>query len=278
MRLKYAEEPLKYLDSEVALVEILDQLHLLAATPSLYTNFLSLDGLTKVLELLTHENTDVGRSCTSLLLELIEDLPLENESGQRNPALAIVKKFFALNGQVYIVSNMTRLSEYEWSEDAECLATSLSLLDCLIELHGEEAYEKLSIDTGLLEFLLQKIERYNEYKESQKKPKETNDEEKKETPEATLNQAIFYCAEMLSILLLSTPAVKDYGQKKLSATGTAVETLLVAISSFRKVQIISSEEQVSPTLLYFSISPFLSLSLSFFSLYTLTYCFFFFFL
>lgn len=96
LRLKYAEEPLKYLDSEVSIVEILDTLHLLAASPSLYPSFISQDGLTKVLELVTHENTDVGRSCTSLLLELIEDIPLEGDISSSSSKVSFFGVFYAL--------------------------------------------------------------------------------------------------------------------------------------------------------------------------------------
>lgn len=72
-RLKHPSEPLKYLDSEVALDGSIKGLQALAAAPEHYAVLLSSGSLASLLDLFTHDNSDIAASVVSLLAELLGD-------------------------------------------------------------------------------------------------------------------------------------------------------------------------------------------------------------
>lgn len=136
---------------------------------------------------------------------------------------------------------MERLLEYEWVEDSNCLYSSLSLIDNMVELYGEEASEKFCLSTNLLPLLFKKLDQYNEYidnKKNKEKGKKDNEiieeeEKKQETPESNINQNISYISELLSILLLSSKKIKDNVDNILKNLNV-IEILLIMISNYRK--------------------------------------------
>ena len=60
LRARHAAEPLRYLDSEVALHGAVGALQALAAAPEHYSALLASGSLPSLLDLLTHENSDVA--------------------------------------------------------------------------------------------------------------------------------------------------------------------------------------------------------------------------
>ena len=60
MRMKYADTPEKFMDSELELYQQLKALHPLATTPELYPTFVESGGLRMLINLLNHNNTDIA--------------------------------------------------------------------------------------------------------------------------------------------------------------------------------------------------------------------------
>lgn len=57
MRIKFPEQPEKFMESEIALHEMIEQLKLVATVPDLYQLFVDLRTVPSLLELLAHQNT-----------------------------------------------------------------------------------------------------------------------------------------------------------------------------------------------------------------------------
>jgi hypothetical protein len=72
LRMKHSDEPHRFLESEIALHEILRKLMALAGEPSLYTQLVRQGCLPLLLELLQHGNMDIVTAAVDLLKDLTE--------------------------------------------------------------------------------------------------------------------------------------------------------------------------------------------------------------
>ena len=72
MRMKHADVPEKFLDSEVDLDESIQQLLGMAGLPDLYTEIASQGVVPTILALLQHENADIAADAIQLLKELTD--------------------------------------------------------------------------------------------------------------------------------------------------------------------------------------------------------------
>jgi beta-catenin-like protein 1 len=78
-RMKYSDDPQRFLQSELELNELLSKLSALAGEPELYTQLVEQQCVPMMLELLQHENIDIVTSVVELLKDLtdadsVEDL------------------------------------------------------------------------------------------------------------------------------------------------------------------------------------------------------------
>lgn len=67
MRIKFPENPEKFMESEVELHEAIQELHVVATVPDLYPILVQLNAINSLLELLSHENTDIAVAVVDLL-------------------------------------------------------------------------------------------------------------------------------------------------------------------------------------------------------------------
>eukprot|EP01031_Cornospumella_fuschlensis_P046715 gene46715-57208_t len=102
-RIKYAEEPAKFMDSEFELNQEIQNLHVVAAYPSLYPIILQNQSLTSILGMITHENTDISVMAVSLLQEMIDTSSLEEA---REEMIALIESFIASNGLELVTQNL----------------------------------------------------------------------------------------------------------------------------------------------------------------------------
>ena len=73
LRLKHADEPTRFLQSELDLHEVLRKLIALAGEPELYRQMVDQSCLPPLLELLQHSNTDIVGAVADLLQDLTDD-------------------------------------------------------------------------------------------------------------------------------------------------------------------------------------------------------------
>lgn len=108
MRVKFPDQPDKFMESEVELHDILQELHAVATNPELYPQMVELGVVPSLLELLAHENTDIAVGIVDLLQELTES-DVYNEAPDEADSLIDA----LLNQQVFalLVQNLERLDE-----------------------------------------------------------------------------------------------------------------------------------------------------------------------
>ena len=96
MRMKYADEPEKFMESEIELDQELNNLYTVTASPELYPFLVQSGAIVSILGMITHENTDISLVAVGLLKELTDpDTILEVEE-----ALVIVDAI--IDGQVIL--------------------------------------------------------------------------------------------------------------------------------------------------------------------------------
>jgi beta-catenin-like protein 1 len=120
MRIKFGDNPTKFMDSEMELFDTIQEMHVLSTQPELYHIIVNLNIIPTLLGLLSHENTDISCAVVSLLQELsdLDDVQELNDVSLLLEAL--------INGQVIalLVTNMERLDETV-KEEAEGVYNSL---------------------------------------------------------------------------------------------------------------------------------------------------------
>lgn len=57
LRIKYPDQPEKFLDSEVELNDAIQELHIVSTAPELYEILIEMNSVQSVLQLLSHDNT-----------------------------------------------------------------------------------------------------------------------------------------------------------------------------------------------------------------------------
>lgn len=120
LRVKFNENPTKFMDSEMELFEVIQEMHVLSTQPELYRTVVDQNMVPTILGLLSHENSDISCAAVSLLQELcdLDDVTEIEKMGVFLDAL--------IDGQVIaqLVSNMDRLDE-SIKEEAEGVYNSL---------------------------------------------------------------------------------------------------------------------------------------------------------
>lgn len=72
LRIKYPDNPVKFMDSEVELHSVIQELKAVATVPDLYPVLVELNGIPSLLELLNHPNTDIAVAIVDLLQEVTD--------------------------------------------------------------------------------------------------------------------------------------------------------------------------------------------------------------
>lgn len=151
MRIKFPDSPEKFMESEVELHEILQEMRVLATAPDFYPLLVKLRVIPSVLELLSHDNTDVTVAALELLQELTDvDILHESEEG----AEALTDSLLEQQVVALLVQNLDRLDE-SVKEEADGVHNTLSIIENLTELRPEICNE--ASKQGLLQWLLKRL-------------------------------------------------------------------------------------------------------------------------
>lgn len=86
--MKYADQPDKFMDSEVDLDEDVRRLQAIAGNPELYPELIRLNAIPSLLNLLSHENADIAGDVVELLNELTDSDVVEDSVRALLPWLA----------------------------------------------------------------------------------------------------------------------------------------------------------------------------------------------
>ncbi|XP_029191088.1 beta-catenin-like protein 1 [Acropora millepora] len=208
MRIKYPDNPEKFMDSELDLNDEIQKLHVIATVPHLYQHVVDTNAVGTILGLLSHENSDISIAVIDLLQEMTDvDTLNESEEG----ATALIDAL--LDGQVIalLVQNLERLDE-NVKEDSDGVHNTLGIIENMTELRNTVC--QAAGKQGMLGWLLRRLK--------QKPPYDANK---------------LYSSEILSILLQNTEE-----NRQLLGELNGIDTLLQCLSLYKRYDPTSSDE------------------------------------
>ncbi len=209
LRIKFPEEPQKFMESEVELHDSVQELRALATAPDLYPMLVDLGCVPSFLGLLSHENTDVSVAVVDLVQELTDvDTLNESEEG----ATALVEALVREQVSPLLIQNLDRLNDGV-REEADGIHNTLAVFENLVEFHPSICKE--AAEAGLLSWLLRRL-----------KVKVPFDNNK------------LYASEMLSIMLQSEPD----NRRRVGETQGAMDSLLQQLAYYKRHNPSSPEE------------------------------------
>ncbi|CAO3675622.1 unnamed protein product [Umbelopsis ramanniana] len=162
-RIKYADSPEKFMESEADLDEEIKNLLALTQAPQHYRELVSLGSIASLLSLLSHENTDIALDAIELINELTdEDIISGEEIDDEEKAEAItesinifVKALIDEQLPELLVQNLQRLDENE-AADRQGVFNALSIFENLVSI--DTKYADIVVEkTDLLPWLLKRI-------------------------------------------------------------------------------------------------------------------------
>uniref|UniRef100_A0AAX7UJJ1 Beta-catenin-like protein 1 n=1 Tax=Astatotilapia calliptera TaxID=8154 RepID=A0AAX7UJJ1_ASTCA len=209
LRIKFPDNPEKFMESELDLNDIIQEMHVIATMPDLYHLLVELNAVHSLLGLLSHENTDILSPVVDLLQELTDiDTLHESEDGAEVLIDAL------LEGQVValLVQNMERLDE-QVKEEADGIYNTLAIIENMAEFRPGMCTE--AAQQGLMQWLLKRIKA--------KMPFDANK---------------LYCSEILAILLQNNDNTRE-----LLGEMDGIDVLLQQLSVFKRHNPSTAEEQ-----------------------------------
>ncbi|EMR10899.1 hypothetical protein PNEG_01045 [Pneumocystis murina B123] len=152
LRMKYSENPEKFLSSEADLDSEIKALSVLSGYPELYSEILRLGCYKSLIGLLSHENADIAISVLELLDELIDDDIDHNENQMKLLINSLIE------AQLFnaLTDNMTRFNEFNES-DRRGVFLVLSILENISSFSHTFSENAVS-STNILEWLLQRLQ------------------------------------------------------------------------------------------------------------------------
>eukprot|EP00026_Physarum_polycephalum_P001295 Phypoly_transcript_01296.p2 GENE.Phypoly_transcript_01296~~Phypoly_transcript_01296.p2 ORF type:complete len:521 (-),score=104.86 Phypoly_transcript_01296:150-1712(-) len=206
MRIKFSDQPEKFMDSEVDLDEEIKKMHIIATAPSLYAELVKLNSVPSMVALLGHENADISIDIIDLLHELLDvdaEEGEEDEEGAHSGIQVLVESLIENQGLEVLVQNLSRFDETQ-QEDAQAVFNSFSIIENLIEYKPSVA-TLITEKTNLMTFLLNRV-----------KAKQFDGNR-------------LYASEILAILLQNSKE----NQRKIGEQN-GIDTLLMAIAAYKK--------------------------------------------
>ncbi|KAG0082883.1 hypothetical protein BGZ93_002717 [Podila epicladia] len=212
MRVKYADDPAKFMESEADLDEEIKHLMALTQAPQHYPVLVELNTVASILSLLPHENMDISIDAIELLKELTDEEVLslnldededvsgsEGEAGMKVFVAALVK-----DGMLdLLVQNLARLDEEE-ANDRQGVFNTLAIFENLTSIDIQLA-ETIVLKSQLMPWMLKrlKVKAFDSNKQ--------------------------YCSELLAILMQSS----SDNRKRLGALG-GIDDLLQLLSVYKR--------------------------------------------
>ncbi|KAK3343202.1 Catenin-beta-like protein [Neurospora tetraspora] len=203
LRARHEDDPSKFIDSEADLDASVKALSILSEHPDLYADFARLGCVSSLVSLLAHENTDIAIDA----VEIINELTDEDVAASDEQFSSLTDSLLEADLLGLLVSNFSRLDE-QHEADRTGVYHALSIIENLCS--RRETADQIGKHTELLEWLLSRAK-------------------KSEAP--TVSQNKQYAAEILAILVQSSPANR---RRLASDELNAVDTLLTLIAPYRR--------------------------------------------
>ncbi|CCG83061.1 Putative uncharacterized protein [Taphrina deformans PYCC 5710] len=204
MRARYADEPTRFLESEVDLDQEIKNLNVLSEYPELLKDFVGMGCLESLISLFGHENSDIACSAIQVLDEITD----EDTNASEEQVTALTAALKSTSAVESLVQTLARLDEAELVE-REAVFKSMSILENIINM--DNTFKEFMFDqTKLQDWLLQRISR----------PDEVG------FPMSDNRQ---YAAELLSIITQDSVANTD-----LLIQADSIDRVLLLLAPYRK--------------------------------------------
>ncbi|XP_050349796.1 beta-catenin-like protein 1 [Nymphalis io] len=209
MRIKFPDQPEKFMESEIDLFEALQDLSAVATVPDQYPLLVELKCINSILELLSHDNTDVSTKVVHLLQELTDvDILHESEEG----AEELINALAEAECPALLLHNLARLDE-QVPDERDAVHNTLGIIENITEFRPEMCVEVAK--QGFIQWILKRL-----------KIKIPFDGNK------------LYATEILSILLQNTPE-----NRKLLGDLDGIDVLLQQLAFYKRHDPSGAEEQ-----------------------------------
>lgn len=208
MRIKYPDQPEKFMDSEIELNDAVQELHVVATQSDLYPILVNMNGMALLLGLLNHENIDISIAVISLLQELTD---VDTSTDSEDQAKVLIDALAEQQIISLLVQNLERLDE-NVKEEADGIHNSLAIVENMTEFRPS-----LCVDAGkqgLLSCLLKRLK-----------------------IKVSFNSIRLYCSELLSILLQN----HDENRQMLGELD-GIDILLQELASYKRHDPSTGEE------------------------------------
>lgn len=151
-RVKFIDQPTKFMESEVELHEEIEAMNVLATQPQYYEELIRLNTVSTMLTLLSHENTDIVIAVVGLLREMTDADVEENIDA----LLLLTDKL--INGQVLTLLHQAigRLDESE-KEGIDGVHNILGILENMMEIKADIS-EIIADNIHFMPWLLRRIQ------------------------------------------------------------------------------------------------------------------------
>ncbi|EFN51521.1 hypothetical protein CHLNCDRAFT_27908, partial [Chlorella variabilis] len=216
-RMKYAEAPDKFMESEADLDEAVKAMLVVASAPDLYPELVtSTSAVPTLLALLNHENSDIAADAVEALSELTDGDAVEDAEDE---ATVLVESLLDNDALSLLVHRLGAFNE-KVPEEASAVYNVLSIIENIIEVKPEVAelvLEKTKACTNLyllLKWLLSRL-----------RPREVDSNKQ-------------YTSEILAILVQQS----DANKRKISASN-GIDAVLQAIAPYRNRDPETTEEE-----------------------------------
>ncbi|EJD76371.1 DUF1716 domain-containing protein, variant [Loa loa] len=211
MRIKYGDEPAKFMDSEIELNEAIQEMHALATQPDLYELLIDIGATTTLLQLLAHENSDVVAAVIDLLQELTDvDTLNEGESAAAKLIDVLVADQLI---ETLVQQSIERLDE-TIKDEADAIHNALSVVENVLDFRPP--FADICVEQGLFAWLLRRA-----------------------TQRGALDANKMFASELLSLLLQST----ELARKRLTEKVDGFDLLLRALATYKRHDPGSADER-----------------------------------
>ncbi|XP_053600988.1 beta-catenin-like protein 1 isoform X2 [Plodia interpunctella] len=209
MRIKFPDQPEKFMDSEIDLHEALQELSAVATVPDQYPLLVELKCINSLLELLSHDNTDISTKVVHLLQEFTDvDILHESEEG----AEELISALAEAECPALLLHNLNRLDE-QVPDERDAVHNTLGIIENITEFRTELCLEVAK--QGFMQWILKRLK--------MKVPFDGNK---------------LYATEILSILLQNTPE-----NRKLLGELDGIDVLLQQLAFYKRHDPSGAEEQ-----------------------------------
>ena len=207
MRVKFSDNASKFMDSEVDLFAVLQELHVLSTQPEMYPVLTDHPAfVSNLMGMLSHDNADLA--CAAVLL--IQELTDMDEDEERDDVLLLMQAMVKEQLTPLLVSNMSRLSE-EVKEESEGIFNTMAIFENMTDVDPA----LIADAKPLIQWILNRFKAKN----------------------IPFNSNKLYASEILSIL------VQDNEEnKKILGSQEGMDVLLQQVAHYKKHDPASSDE------------------------------------